>query len=110
MEASGAEEDLVHGCIVSSGIRARRDELDRGETCKSKTILIVISTIASACMCSLNLEPLSICFKGSVRVAEAIRQDYANMRDRNDSLKEDGDCGCPHHSHSVKKRVHHSHS
>jgi hypothetical protein len=46
---------MVHGCIVSTGNRARHVELDRVETCKSKTILIVISTIASACMCSLTL-------------------------------------------------------
>ena len=55
MEAGGAEEDLVHGCIASSGNRARCVELDRVEACKPKTILIVISTIASACMCSLTL-------------------------------------------------------
>jgi hypothetical protein len=100
VEASGAEEDLVHGCIGSSGIGARRVELDRGKTCKSKTIFIVISANASACMRSLTGSLCLIYFKGSVRVAEAIRRDYANIRDRIDSLDEEGDCGCPHTHHS----------
>ena len=55
-------------------------------------------------------EIVFICFKGSVRVAEAIRRDYASRRNTNVGLEEDGDCGCPHHSHSVKKRLHHGHS
>ena len=80
----------MYGCIGSARARTGCVKLDRSKACKLEVSPSDLSFVDS------RSHPKLAYFQGSVRVAEAIRRDCDNQRDKIDSLDvgEDEDCGC----------------